>query len=117
MNRLLILLMIALLPLRGWAGDQMSLQMAFDGFPAQVVGVLPTDCPMKLIHASVSAEDKSNLPAGNEGCTSCGLCLPIAELASLRFDVIAFVRHRAPPMDGVDFFSASLALALKPPIS
>lgn len=106
--------MIALLPLRGWAGDLMSVQMAAGGFQAQVVA-MPADCPM--LSMQVDAGDVSQTPTGTAGCASCDLCLPMAELASLQFGVITFAARTAPSSDGVDFCSAASALAFKPPIS
>jgi hypothetical protein len=113
-KRLVILLIIALLPLRGWAGDLMSVQMAAGGLPAQV-GAMPADCPM--LSVQVDAGDVSQAPTGPTGCASCDLCLPMAELASQQFGVITFAAHTAPAIDGVDFCSAATALAFKPPIS
>jgi hypothetical protein len=115
MRRLFLLLMIVLLPLRGWAGDLMGVQMAIGGLASHSVGAMPADCPMRSMHAS--GHDTSPAPAGTEGCTSCDLCLPMAQCASLRFDLVAFAALAAPPMGGVAFFSASAALAFKPPIS
>ena len=117
MKRLLVLLMIVLLPLRGWAGDLMGVQMAASGLASQVASAMPADCPMKSMHVPASVDDASPAPSATEGCTSCDLCLPMAEPASLRFDAVAFVAHAAPPMGGVAFLSASPALAFKPPIS
>ncbi len=120
MKRLFVLLMILLLPLRGWAGDAMGVQMAAGGLASQTVGAMPADCPMRSMHLQASTHesthDTSPAPAGTDVCASCDLCLPMAELASPRFDVVAFGAHAAPPMGGVAFFSASPALALKPPI-
>ncbi|KQW38522.1 hypothetical protein [Rhizobacter sp. Root404] len=117
MKRLFVLLMIVLLPLRGWAGDLMGVQMAVGGLASQATSAMPVDCPMKSMHAPAIADDASPAPAGTEGCTSCDLCLPMAEVASLRFDVVTLAVHAAPPMGGFAFFSASPALAFKPPIS
>jgi hypothetical protein len=116
-KRLLVLLMILLMPLRGWAGDLMGVQMAVSGLASPAASAMPADCPMKSMHAPASVDDASPAPSGTEGCTSCDLCLPMAKLSSLRFDAVAFGVHAAPPMGGVAFLSASPALALKPPIS
>jgi hypothetical protein len=113
-KRLFILLLIVLLPLRGWAGDLMGVQMATSGLAA---GAMPADCAMKAMHAPAAADEESAGPANADGCTSCDLCLPMAELPSLRFDVFGFVAHAAPPTGGEAFFSASPRLALKPPNS
>lgn len=106
--------MIVLLPLRGWAGDHMSVQMTVGGLASQAVGAMPADCPMKSMHANV--HNTSPATADTEGCASCDLCLPMAEVARLRFDVVTLAVHAAPPMGGAAFFSASPALAFKPPI-
>lgn len=117
MKRLFFLLLIVLLPLRGWAGDLMGVQMAASDLASQTVRAMPADCPMKSMHASASVDDASQAPAGTEGCSSCDLCLPMAEPARLHFGVVAFATHAVPLLGGVDFFSASQALAFKPPIS
>ena len=111
------MLMIVVLPLRGWAGDLMSVQMATSGLAPQVALAMPADCPMQSMHAAASTDDASQPPAGALECVTCDLCLPIAELASPCFDVAPFSAHAAPPMRGVAFSSVSTALAFKPPIS
>ncbi len=108
--------MIFVLPLRGWAGDLMSVQMAMGGLAPQAAIAMPADCPMQSMHAAASPDDASQAPAGTPDCSTCDLCLPIAELASPAFDAAPFAAHAAPPMRGVSFFSASPALAFKPPI-
>ena len=109
--------MIVLLPLRGWAGDLMGVQMAVGGLASQATSAMPVDCPMTLSQASASADDPSPTPAIAQGCTSCDLCLPMAALENLRFDLVAFAAHAVPPTGGVAFFSALPTLAFKPPIS
>ncbi len=109
--------MIVVLPLRGWAGDSMSVQMATSGLSPEAAIAMPADCPMRSMHAAVNPDDASQAPAGEPDCTTCDLCLPIAELASPAFDAAPFAAHGAPPMRGVAFFSVSTALAFKPPIS
>lgn len=118
MNRLFLLLLIVVLPLRGWAGDLMSVQMAMNGLALQAAEIaMPADCPMQSMQAAASTDDTTQAPAGVPDCTTCDLCLPIAELASARFDLAPFAARAAPPLRGVAFFSASPAHALKPPIS
>jgi hypothetical protein len=117
-KRLFVLLMILVLPLRGWAGDVMGVQMAASGLPTSAVAAMPADCAMHSMHVLAGGDDTAAAhAAGTDACASCDLCLPMAELASLRFDVLAFGAHAAPPAHGVAFFSASPARALKPPIS
>lgn len=113
-RRLFIILMIALLPLRGWAGEFMSAQMAAGTAASQAVDAMPADCPM---HAQADASKASHSSSGMEGCMSCGLCIPMTEATFARFDGTAFAAHSLPSMPGAKFVSAGRALPLKPPIS
>jgi hypothetical protein len=99
MKRLFILIMVALLPLRGWAGDLMSVQMVMGAVAPHVASVMPADCPMR---AQVAADASS--PSGMDGCVCCDLCIPMAGLTWARLKVVAFV-------------SASPTPTLRPPIS
>lgn len=119
MRRLLILIMIVLLPLRGWAGDLMSVHMVTGSFIAKTTGAMPPGCPM---HAQSGQSDAAQDDAGGQdqsdmkNCASCGLCIPLAELTLARFDVITFAKHVQPLTGGSDFVSASLTPTVKPPI-
>jgi hypothetical protein len=112
MKRLFILIMVALLPLRGWAGDLMSVQMAMGAVAPHVASVMPADCPM---HAQVAAD--ASLSSGMDGCVCCDLCILMAGLTGARLEVVAFTAHAAPTTAEVDFVSASPAPTLRPPIS
>ena len=131
MRLLLLILMMALLPLRGLAGDVMAIRMAAqlpsDG--AEVVVAIPVaelvvaaashaDC---MGHANATP-DQGPLPAtGSSGhcstCPTCQVCFSVA------LPVLAEVWSTAPlpnsvPRIGVSvFFSAVSAPSLKPPIS
>jgi hypothetical protein len=112
MRRWFVLVLVLLLPLRGWAGEFMSVQMIADGAGAHV-SAMPPDCPM---HAGEFAPLATTLPA-DECCASCELCIPMAELASVRLDAVAYARHEMPRAFGAWFVSAWSTQALKPPIS
>jgi hypothetical protein len=112
MKRLFILIMVVLLPLRGWAGDLMSVQMAMGAVAPHVASVMPADCPM---HTQVAADASS--PSGMDGCVCCDLCIPMAGLTCARLEVVAFAAHAAPTTADVDFVSASPTPTLRPPIS
>src|SRR5688572_31226775 len=78
-RHLFVLLMMVLLPVRAWAGDHMVIQMATRAAEAQVAGTMPPDCPMHLqAGADAPDHDRSDMPAGMEGCGSCDLCIPLA---------------------------------------
>lgn len=119
MRRLLILIMIVLLPLRGWAGDLMGVQMATSGVASNVADAMPPGCPM---HAQTgqahSGPDTDAAPSHGsvENCASCGLCIPLAEFAGARLDLVAFANRVQPVLDDAEFVSAALAPSVKPPI-
>jgi len=119
MQRLFILLMIVLLPLRGWAGDVMSVRMATGGSVFLMADAMPPDCPMhaQAGQASAAADVSGEQPFGGmKNCASCGLCIPLAELTAARLELVTFATHVQPLMGNSDFMSASVAPAVKPPI-
>lgn len=67
--------------------------------------------------ASTADDPASQVPSGMENCASCDLCIPIAELASARLDIVGFAAQALPLTGGANFVSASPAPTLKPPIS
>ncbi|MBL0726555.1 hypothetical protein [Piscinibacter sp. HJYY11] len=101
----------------------MSLQMATAGVAAHAMAGMPADCPMHTGAQApeTSAHDSSDsTPAptgGVESCSSCQLCIPLAKLASGSLEAVSFAVHEQPLMPRVAFMSASLAPAVKPPIS
>lgn len=111
MNRLFIILMIALLPLRGWAGDLMSVRMATSSLSPVAASAMPVDCPMLA-----KADPSSEAPLGTDGCTSCDLCVPMAEAVGIKIEVVAVAADASPPMRDVDFMSATSTPNLRPPI-
>ncbi len=85
MRRTLLLLMIALLPLRAWAGDVMALTVSLSAAAAVVqTGVPPChgDSASHTPSPSVEATDvalhtvqtDSHSDHTNAGCTSCDIC-------------------------------------------
>lgn len=118
-SRLLIIFMIVLLPLRSWAGDLMSVQMATSGMTGALVSnEMPADCPMlAAASSSQSTDDSTQLPAGMGCCASCELCTPLAELADISVSIVTFAAHAKPLLAGVEFISAPVAPSFKPPIS
>ena len=132
MRRFFILLMIALLPLRSWAGDLMTLEMAV----SQSAGVKQTtaraapDCHSQNSTVSVadSVTESMSDPAGNpakdlatEGrCDTCGMCQFCHSVAMANFSFSPLPSLAAPSWlssDSTGFASAPRALSLKPPIS
>jgi hypothetical protein len=118
-RRLFIMLMIALLPLRGWAGDLMSVQMATGGLAPQVASAMPPGCPMHTQADAARADGAASHTSvsATENCTCCDLCVPMAELSGARLEPVGFAAHAKPLTGGIEFRSASPARAVEPPIS
>src|SRR6185503_9246273 len=97
--------MIALLPLRGWAGDFMSVQMATSKASSPMASAMPADCPMHAL-ADTASDATSVSSGGMESCSSCELCIPLADLAAASCDIVGFAGHEQPLMGGIEFLSA-----------
>jgi hypothetical protein len=121
MGRLLVILLVMLIPLRGWSAERMVIQMAYSQTVAEVADAqmsmdgMPADCPM--LAQAESKSDKSTSPAkGFVGCQTCQLCMT---LGSFSFPQIQISAHRTevrPDFSRARFSSADLALQVKPPI-
>jgi hypothetical protein len=117
MRILLLALMIALLPVRGWVGNAMALDAAVHPAsavqvePGQPLASMPEDCPM---HAQVADNADS---AGCQGCDTCQLCLALASLSWSASAHAPSLPHAAPTVSGSRFSSADRLPGVKPPIS
>ena len=122
MRYLLLALMITLLPLRGWVGNAMAVDMASQqAAQAQAdvtqASAMPEDCPM---HAQTGAEAAADPVAADGQCNDCNTCELCLALASLHWPTVAmgsFTPHAGPPSAGHPFSSAESITRLKPPIS
>lgn len=137
MRFLVLALMIVLLPLRGWAGDAMAIEMAgqavaiesaatsvhemgakkFFDHQNQTLKVAVTihDCQEQA--AGLSEADQA---ANDEHCGTCPACQAChtVGLSSSPFQVMAsFASPQLRPTRTAAFTSASAALGQKPPIS
>jgi hypothetical protein len=110
--RIFIILLIALLPLRGWAVDRMNIHMA-SGEP---VASMPADCPLMIHLASADADSEQAVDSSHSTCQSCQLCMALTSQAPL--DLIAFFGEpfRAACAQADSFSSAAVTRATKPPI-
>ncbi len=134
MRRLFILLLVALLPLRAWAVEAMSVSMAAQAMSvaqtmsaekpdfaasAETSAAYPGDCPM-LGDSPLANGDKSTqgqISPLCKGCTSCQLCMAMASgqsavTGSPRIKPVAPAALRKH-----GYASAELALGFKPPIA
>ena len=123
--KLLMVIMIALLPLRGWAGNVMAVDMAGKQVAAaQIAAVsgaeisssaaMPADCPM----LTQAAGTDDPVEAGAHcSCDTCDLCLALASVKDTNLAAATFTPHTAPQAASAGFSSADRAHGLKPPIS
>ena len=136
MRVFLLVVMIALLPLRGWAGQLMAVEMAHQQIAKVLVpavqnagdsiklaslpsAAVPDECPM---HAGGnSAGTELNIPAGQithcSACDTCELCLALASVTAAQFSALPFLPSTARITAQAGHLSADLVNRLKPPIS
>ena len=131
MRRVLLILMIALLPLRGWAADNMGLVMAVaevsahqstvsavpDAGPATSAGAqtflsMAADCPMR---ASPAADGDQS--ASHTGCTTCQLCMGVFTSQAFTLIGTTLLPQAPPGLGSTRFSSAERVAGFKPPIS
>jgi hypothetical protein len=135
MRRLLLALMILLLPLRGWLGDAMAMDLAAPAVQAVAVHVASAepahhggaehhaDATTPPCHedaqASAAAHDGGEHPAGHGHghCTACQICHSVAATHGGTAPAVSAPRHAAPATAPARFASAEPRLVAKPPIS
>jgi hypothetical protein len=128
MHRLILILMIALLPLRTWAGDIMAVQMLTPTGFSQSAAVVDlsgashemqkaeADCPGHSADAS-GAEAKLSPQSHCNTCVACQICHSVTITVSTPNLVAQLAFAQAPTFDTPRFTSAQPALSQKPPIS
>ena len=145
MRRLLLIVLIAMLPLRVWAGGAMATQMAVAGVaesaqavavdaaaaaaapvsaPAQPSGVavhqadgtMPIDCAG---HAAQAAPAATNADFNTDcpTCASCQICQGVAFATQLVGLPLTDAPQVVPQLQSSHFASAEPARGFKPPIS
>jgi hypothetical protein len=138
MRTLLFLLMIAMLPLRGWVGDAMATEMAVmqvQHHPAHhaehahqpdTAGTDGDEAMLALTSDADSMHDcEGQAPTGEPSangdhcatCAACQACHTVALSATTATTGLHFSPVSAPPADTLPFASAEAALRQKPPIS
>ncbi len=140
MRHFLLALLIALMPLRGWAGDAMATQMAavaavqqspvaqYGGAHADTPGApghdhavsdpasaqtAAPDCAGHSATQSASSSDSSHC----QSCVVCQACYSVALLLPSLAGTATPIAKVAPQSAAPSFTSAERALRLKPPIS
>ena len=113
MRTLVLMLLIALLPLRMWAAQDMGVQMAQQ--QAGSAQLMPADCPM-MAHAAAEDGAGGESPTSTAHCLACQLCAGAACLPDLA--IAPSQAPAGPPATGTSrYLSAQLAPDLRPPIS
>ncbi len=137
MRHLLLVLMIALLPVRGWVGDAMATSMAAGH--AQQISAKPTahnhdqqgsesrvghhaamseavqDAPDCMSH--VPSDTPAVAEANCDSCPACQSCHTVALSLATPDSSAVFHAFHVPPAAAHLFASADAALGQKPPIS
>lgn len=121
-RKLFLILLILLLPLRGWTADAM-VQSGPEHAPRHSLtmnSAMAPDCAMAMTaapqgDATASETHASDGPA-HQGCHACQLCMPLAALPCCAWQGPARARQAARPLPAVAFASATLEPGNKPPI-
>ena len=120
---LLVCLMAILLPLRGWTGDVMAVDMVAGTIAKQATSsgvrtavvaaprqaAMPADCMMFASASPDAATHCSN-------CDTCELCLAVIDPTITTWSASQSLRHSSPLATSASFTSANSASNLKPPI-
>jgi len=125
MRSFIFILMIALLPLRGWMGEAMATTMAADKIAINLIAFKATntlatvdstlengmsDCDM---HKTSPQDDSGAKPS----CTACQACNAAGSLTSTaQINSVNKVRYAQPLAHAGQFDSVPIALVQKPPI-
>jgi len=115
MRVFLLVLLIALTPLRSWAADTMAIQMASPAGTHAAASTHPDDCMHGL--EITDAHDTDEAAGHCANCPSCQACFTVALIAPAISGLPQQVQHplRAPAT--ALFTSAERLLGQKPPIS
>ena len=140
MRRVFFILMIALLPLRGWMGEAMATEMATMHFvAAQAINTpaiakfgtqnginslpnhleasadvaMPADCEM---HAKSKTTSGSDTPSSKRLCSHCQACHAVGLANTIQIISPHSLHNPAPAAHVSLFASVALALSQKPPI-
>lgn len=117
MRTFVLVLMVALLPLRMWAAEGMAVRMAQDQVAASVdvagMSSMPADCPMM---ASAKAGSGDEAPKAVTHCMACHLCAASACLPGFA-SWQGPAPTEPPPSMVASFTEADSAPDLRPPIA
>jgi hypothetical protein len=120
MRVVVLILLIALTPLRGWANDVMATRMASQlpvAAQAVVTGAA-SHCDDMAAADTAAAPASPTVESGHcDNCSLCQMCFATALPVTRSLAPQATTRQPSPAMRQEQFRSAALALGHKPPIS
>jgi hypothetical protein len=141
MRTLLLALMIALLPIRGWLGDAMAVEMALHAMPAAATVSMASAATEAHCQDAMDADDSMGMQMAMSGhptqdpqdhathdgggtdhqgcgtCTACQVCHTVALGGMPLVDTVRLAPQAPPAAHTERFASAEPAQGLKPPIS
>jgi hypothetical protein len=124
MRRFLIILMIALLPLRSWTGDLMAVSMSTHALTAANANIVVKQVSSGMEdcagHSGSHAEAAMPNASDDGHCKTCVTCQICHSVALVNIDVLASDPshvNRLKSTSASTFASAPLAGSVKPPIS
>jgi hypothetical protein len=119
MGRFLLILLVLLVPLRGWSAERMAVQMAHQSQMGVEVGIeqvsMPADCSM-MAQPSSQTEGSSIPSKSHAGCQTCQLCMSVTNQNFSGPNILAFELQAPRVPDKASFISADLLRHTKPPI-
>ena len=129
MRILLIALLLILLPLRGWMGDVMAIEMLkgpesaikiIAAYASQTGATAELDINLAASHAHCADHDDEDASPAHDACTHCSacqICHSVALTTTPPELSHAAQPHPLRPKPGLQFASATPAPRLKPPIA
>jgi hypothetical protein len=120
MRRFIFILMIALLPLRGWMGEAMATEMATMNLIAAQAINTPATADLTDSNSMVDCDMHKTKTADNKPakvlCTHCQACHATGLISTVQITSFDKVRYAQPLAQASQFASASIAHSQKPPI-
>ncbi len=120
MRLFLLTLMIVLLPLRGWVGDDLTMQGSVPEHQVAMGASVQDNChemQQHDMHQPSVATDTAQAEEDCGNCTSCDTCHSLALAATLLPAPVVQARMRQPPALSRRHASADLHPGFKPPIA
>ncbi len=120
MHRFLFILMIVLLPLRGWMGEAMATEMAAMNIVASKAEKMPTNVVMPIAKSMTDCDmlkvkTVESRPA-KPVCNYCQACHATCIASTVETNSFDKIHYAHPLVQAHSYTSANIALGQKPPI-